>query len=228
MTVTGFGPDDETAARNFANYVPRQALARFLVRNALFKKQLNVKGSVIECGVHYGGGLMTWAQLSAVYEPYNYHRKVIGFDTFQGFPDVQEVDVKGEGGAHQGQFAPVPGTLDAIEAHIAAFDQNRYLNHIPKVELVVGNAVKSIPQYVSEHGYLIVSLLYLDFDIFEPTLVALEQLLPRMPRGAILAFDELHNPDWPGETKAMLQGIGLAGRRLRSFEWEPNISYVEL
>ena len=48
------------------------------------------------------------------------------------------------------------------------------------------------------------SLLFLDFDLYEPTKAALEQFVPRMPRGAVLAFDELDNPIWPGETKALL------------------------
>ena len=34
-------------------------------------------------------------------------------------------------------------------------------------------------------------------------------LLPRMPRGAVVAFDELDNPMWPGETMAMLSNFGI-------------------
>jgi hypothetical protein len=43
---------------NFEKYVKRQYLARFLVRYELFKLIKSVKGSIIECGVHQGGGLM--------------------------------------------------------------------------------------------------------------------------------------------------------------------------
>ena len=42
--------------QNFAKYVRRQSLARFLVYYELFKLQQNVKGSIVECGVHHGGG----------------------------------------------------------------------------------------------------------------------------------------------------------------------------
>ena len=77
---------------NFEKYVRRQALARFLARYELFKLTKNVKGSIVECGVHYGGGLMAWAKLSSILEPYAIHRKVIGFDTFEGFPNVSDED----------------------------------------------------------------------------------------------------------------------------------------
>ena len=51
----------ERKLRNFAKYIRRQTLARFLVQEHLFRLQLPVKGSIIECGVHEGGGLMAYS-----------------------------------------------------------------------------------------------------------------------------------------------------------------------
>lgn len=48
--------DKDIKLRNFEKYVRRQDLARFLARYELFKMIKNTKGSIIECGVHYGGG----------------------------------------------------------------------------------------------------------------------------------------------------------------------------
>jgi hypothetical protein len=77
---------------SFPRHVRRQALARFLVRYEIFKQNLGVHGSVVECGVFAGGGLMTWAHCSSILEPYNHTRRVIGFDTFAGFPKTHEKD----------------------------------------------------------------------------------------------------------------------------------------
>ena len=46
----------------------------------------------MECGVFNGAGLFTWASLSEIYEPINHSRKIIGFDTFEGFPCVGKND----------------------------------------------------------------------------------------------------------------------------------------
>ena len=43
---------------DFEKYTRRQIISRFLARYELFKMTKNIKGSIIECGVHYGGGLM--------------------------------------------------------------------------------------------------------------------------------------------------------------------------
>ena len=81
---------------NFTKYITRQGLTRFLCKNEIFQKILNIDGSVVECGVLFGGGVMTWAQLSSIYEPVNYTRKIIGFDSFAGFPNLSEkVRIKG-------------------------------------------------------------------------------------------------------------------------------------
>src|ERR1700754_905596 len=83
----------ETKLENFPKYVRRQNLTRFLALYELFKRALPVKGSVVECGVHHGFGLMTWAKLSAILEPVNLTRRIYGFDTFEGFPGLAEQDV---------------------------------------------------------------------------------------------------------------------------------------
>ena len=66
----------------------------------------------------------------------------------------------------------------------------------------------------------------MDCDLFEPTKAALEAFVPRMPKGAILAFDELDNPIWPGETLAVLETLGVRSLRLQRLEWDPYISFA--
>jgi hypothetical protein len=47
-----------------------------------------------------------------------------------------------------------------------------------------------------------------------------------MPKGAVLAFDELDNPIWPGETSAVVSELGLGGLPLRRFEFDPYVAYA--
>ena len=84
--------DKEREWRNFELFTHRRYLSRFLARYELYKKVLNIKGSIIECGVWNGGGLLAWAKLSSIFEPYAIHRKIIGFDTFEGFPSLSKND----------------------------------------------------------------------------------------------------------------------------------------
>jgi len=215
---------------NFAKYVPRQNLARFLARYEIFRLIKDIQGSIVECGVLFGGGLMSFAKLSTILEPYNFQRRIIGFDTFSGFPSVHAADLRGKPerkSAHLKKHGfAAEGAYEDILRAIELFDVSRFLNHFPKVAVVKGDFAKTAPQYLKDHPHLVVSCLYLDFDIYQPTKVALDLFLPRMPKGAVLCFDELNEEAFPGETIAVMEKLDLKSLRVRRFEFEPRISYA--
>lgn len=216
----------EVKLQNFPKYVRRQHLKRFLALYEIFKKILPLKGSVVECGIFRGFGLMSWAKLSAILEPENLTRRIYGFDTFEGFPSVHAKDQNpGQEIAHGGLAAQ---SYEELLQLIQEYDSDRFLGHIEKVKLVPGDMVKTIPEFMKQNQQLVVSLLFMDCDLYEPTRVALDHFVPRMPKGSILAFDELDNPIWPGETLALLETLGIRNLKLQRIEWDPYISYVIL
>jgi Macrocin-O-methyltransferase (TylF) len=215
---------------NFPKYVRRQSLARFLARYELFKLQLPVAGSIVECGVFHGGGLLTWAKLSSALEPYAIHRRIYGFDTFEGLTEPSEHDTGSEFNAARaaGAFDTGYDVYNELMTAIAEYDSNRFLAEFKKVYLCRGDAVHTIPQFIQQNPHVLVSLLFLDFDIYAPTRIALECFLPRMAKGSVLAFDEIDNAWWPGETLALLQTLGVTRHRTNRFPMDPNISYIVL
>lgn len=218
-------PDSiETKLGSFTKYVRQQNLTQFLARYEIFKQVSNIKGSVIECGVLRGFGIMAWAKLSSILEPVNLTRRIYAFDTFTGFPSVSEKDQSKFGKVNVG--ALYSSCYDELIELIKIYDNNRYLGHMKKVELIKGDATKTIPEFIENNKHLMVSLLFLDFDLYEPTRVAIENFFPRMPKGAIIAFDELDNPIWPGETLALLESIGINRLRIKRVEFDPYIGYA--
>jgi hypothetical protein len=215
---------------NFAKYVPRQNLARFLARYELFQRIRDVQGSIVECGVLFGGGLLSFAKLSTILEPYNFQRRIIGFDSFSGFPAIDDADLAGKSerkSAHltKGGFS-ARGAYDDILKAVEIYDLSRFLNHFPKVEVVKGDFEETANKYLVDHPHLIVSLLYLDFDIYRPTKLALELFLPRIPKGGVVVFDELNEEAFPGETIAVLEMLKMNDLRVRRFDFEPRMSYA--
>ncbi len=217
---------------DFEKYARRQAISRFIARYELFKLQMNIKGSIVECGVYKGSGVMGWAKLSSALEPYAFDRKIIGFDTFEGFPNIHQADLETVESKNNDQNIiggfKEPNIYEELEELIKVYDENRYLNQFEKVILVKGDATVTIPKYIQDNSHLLISLLFLDFDLYEPTKVALKHFLPRMSKGAILAFDELNNPWWPGETKALLGELNLKDYQINRFSFDPNIAYIIL
>lgn len=217
----------EKKIENFPKYVRRQNLTRFLALYEIFKRIIPVKGSIVECGVNHGFGSMSWAKFSAILEPVNLTRRIYGFDTFEGFPSVSKQD-KSDASNHIKEGDLAADVLDELNNLVDIYDSTRYLGHVNKVNFIKGDATQTIPNFITENPHIVVSLLFMDFDLYEPTKVALEHFLPRMPKGAILAFDELDNPLWPGETLAMLESHAKRSFKLERLEFDPYISFVVL
>jgi hypothetical protein len=218
--------DLPTRLANIARYARRAQVTRFAALYELFKLTLPVKGSIVECGVFRGSSFMTFAQLSAALEPTNLTRRIYGFDSFGGFPSVSDRDCPQQTGASVGDLAA--DSFAELSELLDIYDTDRFLGHIQKAKLIRGDVAATIPAFVRANQHLVVSLLFLDLDLYEPTVAALRNFLPRMPKGAVLAFDELDNPLWPGETSAVLDEVGFGRLELRRFDFDPYIGYAVL
>ncbi len=218
-------PDSiETKLDNFTKYIRRQRLTRLLALYEIFKRILNVKGSIVECGVYRGFTLMAWANISAVLEPANLTRRIYGFDSFEGFPAVSKEDANGTMEPRKGQL--LAGACEELAELIEVYDANRFLGHVKKVQLIKGDVAMTVPEFIAANRHLVVSLLFLDLDLYAPTKTAIEYFLPRMPKGAIIAFDELDNPIWPGETLALLDSIGVNRLAMQRIDFDPYIGFA--
>ena len=223
--------DTSLSSRNVVENFPRfasvPALSRFMARCDIFRQIIEVPGVIVDAGVFHGASLFGWAKLSAILEPTNHTRRVVGFDTFGGFPapakqDGTSVSAEMKLGGYKGS------TRAELEASVAAFDINRPLPHIPKIELVEGDLCQTAPDYLTQNPQLVVSLLHLDLDLYAPTRAALDTFVPRMPKGAIIVFDELNSAFFPGETLALLETLGINQCALRRLPFHPWISYLRL
>jgi hypothetical protein len=212
----------------FPKYASRQSIAKFLTKYELFKLILTVNGSIVECGVLHGAGLLAWAKLSSIFEPANHVRKVIGFDTYEGFPRLSDEDTR-TGTFHELTVGGLTGSsLQNVEAAVKVYDLNRPVSHVPKVQLVPGDIMRSADAFLKENPHLLVAMLYLDFDLYEPTKKAIEVFVPRMPKGAVVVFDQLNAKIFPGETQAVLETLVLRNLRIQRFPFDSYVSYAIL
>jgi Macrocin-O-methyltransferase (TylF) len=173
----------------------------------------------------YRGGILSWIKLSDILEPTAFNRQVIGFDTFSGFPSTHKKDT-GSRGAKTGDVAFAG--YEHIQNAISFADKNALLRPKPKGILVKGDFMETAAKFLEQNQHVLVSLLYLDFDIYEPTKKALELFLPRMHRGSIIGFDEINNSNWPGETIAALEELNIHDYSIEKFYYEPHMAYAIL
>jgi hypothetical protein len=214
----------------FARFVPRQALSYFLARERVFREVLDVHGSILDFGVYRGSSFFTWQQLSAIYEPYNHIRKIVGFDSFGGFSAVGEFDIgadgkdlslKKEGGmAYDG--------ADELREGVELFDMNRPLGHIVKGVLMDGALPGSCVSYLDEHQETVIALANFGLGLYEPTVALLRLIRPRLTRGSVLVFEDLNQATWPGETRALREVFPAGEISLHRVPHCPHISWARI
>ena len=124
------------------------------------------------------------------------------FDTFEGMPRPQEVDVDMHGnsampvweytqiGEDSSDFCRA--TLADVQAAMAStgYDKEKVHFHVGKVEVTIPSAAPDR-----------IALLRLDTDWYESTRHELEHLYPRLSSGGILIIDDYGH--WRGSQKAM-------------------------
>lgn len=215
-------PDPELLD-NLGLYLTRQTLSRINFMQNLYASILPVHGVIMEFGVRWGQNMALFSNLRGIHEPYNYNRKIIGFDTFEGFPSIAPQD--GDR-VQAGDYNVAENWLEDLEGILDFHNQNAPIPHKKKHELVAGDATLTLPAYLSEHPETIVALAYFDFDIYVPTKDCLEAILPHLTKGSILAFDELNMPEFPGETTALREVIGLSRYAIRRDPFNPLTSWM--
>ena len=73
---------------------------------------------------------------------------------------------------------------------------------------------KTLPEYLDKNNGVIISLLYCDLDLYEPTKFSLELLWNRIPKGGIVVFDNAIVECWHGEAIALNEVLGIRNHRL--------------
>ncbi|MGI0088648.1 MAG: TylF/MycF/NovP-related O-methyltransferase [Nitrosotalea sp.] len=223
--LNGVNLEDIEKLRNFPVFTWRQQIRNFLEKYELYNLIKSVPGSILECGVADGFGLMSYAHFCSIFEGYHHTRKVIGFDTFEGFTDLLPQD-KTSKAVHMRKGGLRHDSYSILQTAIKLYDRNRTIGHIEKVQLVKGDISQTLPLFLKENPYLVIALLYLDMDLYQPTKDAIRLLVDRIPKGGIICFDEINHQDYPGETIAVMEELGFGKLRLKRFDFSTRACYA--
>ena len=200
-------PKDEILENLFL-YLTKKDFSHLIFLNDLYKKIINVHGNIYEFGTRWGRNLSIFTLLRGVYEPYNYTRKIVGFDTFSGFLK-ESLNLKD--GRHQtikkGSYSVTKNYEDYLEKILNLKNSELPIDHIKKFDIVKGDAVKKAKSYLKTNQHDIVAFAYFDLDLYSPTKELIKLIMPRTVGGSILLFDELNHPAYPGETRAFLEQL---------------------
>ena len=185
-------------------YVKRILLTRFLAHYELFRKTIDIPGSIVELGVSRGVSFFAFHKMLEIFCPCDTSKKVFGFDSFEGLQDFAEQDGTAAGelssDKHEGGWS-----ASSVEGEIFALAELFNADNILARErsmLIKGRVQDSLDAFLKETPGLRISLLHFDLDLYEPTKFALTRLWDLVVPGGVVVFDEYALPPWGGEATA--------------------------
>ena len=205
-------PEDEILEQT-SLFVTPQHKRREIFFYEIYKLIIERPGSIVQFGVRWGRELALFETLRVIFEPFNHSRKIIGFDTFSGYPNTA---------AKESNELLKPGGLNVSEKYEEELQKilltREKLSPLPqakKFELVKGNVEKTLPKYLEKNPHQLFSLVHLDLNLGSATKFALEHIYPRTFKGSIVVIDEICHPKFPGETTALSDVLELTSLRLK-------------
>jgi len=187
-------PNDEIRTAVYLRLIlpVRKALKQFVfgfyridhIYEVLRRARRSYKGefSILEFGTAHGYAF-TKMLYAARYLKMSERVKVCAFDTFEGMPPAQnekDEDQISDDGWVEGQFA---GDYEDLDNYC----RTRYSNY----ELHRGYFEESItPEFLESLKQWKPILIWIDCDYYTSTVAALERLLPYIPNGCVIYFDD--------------------------------------
>lgn len=186
---------------NLGLYMKTSELAKILFLDEVYRHILDIPGVILEFGVWWGQNLSVFENLRAIYEPFNKNRRIVGFDTFTGYRSFSKLDKKNNVFS-EGNYGVPEGYKSYLEKIISFHETNNVLENIKKHSLIQGDVIKTVPKFFKSNPETIIALAYFDMGLYKPTKFTIGEIKPHLIPGSVIMFDELNEPESPGETIA--------------------------
>ena len=156
-------------------------IGKLLYHYEIYKKIINVPGDIIECGVFKGISLTRFLTYRSILEN-NISRKVYGFDSFGKFPSAKNPSDK----KFIKKWKSLAGdSISKDELHKILLEKK-----FENFELIEGDVLKTIPNFIKDRNNTIIALLHVDMDVYRPTKYVINKLFDKMSSNGIILIDD--------------------------------------
>lgn len=207
---------DEDLMFNLGLYTRSSLLVKFFVLEDLYKRILNVPGNIFEFGTWWGQNIILFENLRSIFEPFNKHRKIIGFDTFSGYLD-------------NSSYSTSHNYREYLADLLCSHEKCNVLGHINNNHsLIEGDVCITVPKYFDDNKHEVISLAYLDIGTYEETKTILTSIKPFLVSGSVILLDQFSWKELPGESIAFKEVFGLQGYSFEKCSLYPSKTIVTI
>ena len=180
----------------------------------VFKKTIKVPGSIVECGVFKGTSLIRLLTYRDLLQQKS--KKIYGFDPFGKFPKQLIQD--------DNKFALKHDKVSGLGLKLKKLKKFLFNKKFKNFELIKGDVIKTLPNFLKKNTKLKISFLHLDMDVYEPTKFALEKLFKKVAKNGIVLIDDYGYVR--GATKATNEFVKENKLRISNLNFHKRLSFI--
>jgi hypothetical protein len=199
---------EEEIERSLGLFLRGSLLARILAVTDLYRQIVALPGTIFDVGTWRGQTAVLCENLRAVFEPLHFNRRIVCFDTFQGYKGFSTKDRPTEL-HHDGTYTLAgEGYAELLSRLLVLHEKSNALgNNHGKHRVIPGDCRQTIPAFFEANPNEYLALAFFDVNAYEPTLDAFEAVWPRLVPGGIAAFWQLSRDTIPAEARVYAEKI---------------------
>lgn len=219
---------EDEKERSLGLFLRGSLLARILAITDIYKKIVDIPGAIFDVGTWRGQTAVVCENLRAIYEPLHFNRRIVCFDTFEGYQGFSEKDRATA--LHKDGTYGVGGDdyAELLRHLLVQHEKCNAMGHNNGKHMVIkGDCRETIPGFFAENPNEYVALAFFDVNSYEPTLKAFEDVWAKLVPGGIVAFWQLTRNTIPAEARVyaehILSGYGHTLHRTQTY---PGLCYL--
>ena len=191
---------NEERERSLGLFLRGSLLARILGIVEIYKEIISSPGVILDIGTWRGQTAVICENLRAIYEPLHFNRRIIAFDTFDGYKGFSVKDRATT--LHKEGTYSLEGSDYAkwLENALLMHEKSNAMGHIHgKHKVIEGDCRETIPRFFIDSPGEIIALAFFDLNAYEPTDEAFEHVWGNLAPGGVVAFWQLTRDSVPAE-----------------------------
>ena len=206
--MNSYQATDEEKERSLGLFLRGSLLARIFAISDIYRRIVDIPGAVFDVGTWRGQTAVLCENLRAIFEPLHFNRRIVCFDTFEGYKGFSDKDKATE--LHRDGTYALSGTdyAEFLRQLLVLHEKANAMGHNHgKHKVVKGDCRETIPDFFIQNPNEYVALAFFDVNSYVPTLEAFEHVWAHLVPGGIAAFWQLTRNTIPAEARVYAEKI---------------------
>jgi macrocin-O-methyltransferase TylF-like protien len=218
---------DVEKERSLGLFIRGSLLARIFGIRELYEKIVMYPGVIVDLGTWRGQTAVICENLRAIFEPLHLNRRIICFDTFEGYKGFSEKDKATE--LHKdGTYNTGGDYSELLNDLLILHEKNNAMGHnFGKHKVIKGDCRMTVPKFFQDNSNEVVALAFFDVNAFEPTAEAFALIYEKLVPGGIIAFWQLTREATPAEGMVYAGNIlNKVNHTVHRSQFYPGLCYI--